>query len=193
MNYYLNKEINNLEGEYWKSFNRYKGCYEVSNLGRIKSLPRKGRPYTEKILSQNFNKDKYLTVHLCKNGIAKRLMVHQIVCMAFHKNPKNKPESNHKNGIKTDNRSVNVEWATSSENQIHAFKTGLQVSKKGIDHPQARLSEENILDIRNSNKPRKTLAEIYKINLRTVFYIRSGKYWKHLPLLQTNVTEPSAT
>lgn len=67
----------------------------------------------------------YLKVTLTNNGVRKSYFVHRLVALAFLPNPENKPTVNHKNGIKTDNRVNNLEWATNKEQKIHAIKNNL--------------------------------------------------------------------
>jgi hypothetical protein len=102
----------------------YNGLYQVSNLGRVKSL--KGK---EKILKQNLDYYKYPYVQLWENGIGKKIKVHRLVAEAFIPNPDNKPEVNHKWGIKTDNRASELEWNTHQENCRHRDESNLRKSK----------------------------------------------------------------
>ena len=118
-------------GEIWKDIPNYEGYYQVSNLGRIKSIKRKVkyqnsfRNVKEKIKGTFIGKQGYERVELSKNKINKKYNVHRIVANVFIPNPLNKETVNHINGIKTDNRVENLEWATKSENILHAYKTGL--------------------------------------------------------------------
>ena len=104
--------------------------------GRVKSLKfwsnaRKKHYAREKILKTSKTSVGYLTVSLCKNGKKKSFRVNRLVAIAFIDNPDNKPQVNHKDGNKENNTVDNLEWCTCSENQIHAFKTGLnKVSEK---------------------------------------------------------------
>lgn len=108
--------------EIWKPVVGYEGFYEVSNIGRVRSLERKdclGRTVKERVLKPAFNDFGYLIVGLCAGGKQKTLKVHRLVCEAFHENPYNKPQVNHLNEDKSDNRAVNLEWATAKENLNH--------------------------------------------------------------------------
>lgn len=105
--------------------------YKVSNFGQIKSLDRviqyKQKEYFKKgtILKQQTRKDGYKQVMIYINKKAKRQYVHRLVASAFIPNLKNKPEVNHKNGIKSDNKFSNLEWVTDSEQRYHAEANGL--------------------------------------------------------------------
>lgn len=106
--------------EVWKDIPNYEGHYQASNLGRIKSLKRKGR-----ILKQGISHNGYLSVVLSKNGKVKTYRVHRLICNTFIDNHFNKPEINHIDGNKKNNKISNLEWCTCSENMIHAYSTGI--------------------------------------------------------------------
>ncbi len=140
--------ILNIMNETFKDIPGYEGYYQINKFGIIKSLKRiiiRGKssyPIKEKILKPGLGSNGYLLVALTKNGIKKHISVHRLVGKVFIPNPKNKPEINHKNGIKIDCWRGNLEWATSSENQKHAFKTGLKNAtwwgKFGKDHNKSK-------------------------------------------------------
>ena len=98
------------ESEVWKPIEGYD--YMISSLGRVKSL-KFGR---EKIMKPRKDKDGYLIVNLHKDGKMETYRVHRLVVNAFIPNPKNLPEVNHINEIKSDNRVSNLEWITSQNN-----------------------------------------------------------------------------
>lgn len=134
---------NNMEEfmkEDWKDIKDYEGLYQVSNLGRIKSLSTKvfnGKGYRikpERLLKLTCDKDGYLIVFISKGKIRKSKKVHRLVAQAFIANPEGKPQVNHIDGNKRNNRITNLEWVTNLENSIHAWQTGLQYKRFGKDN-----------------------------------------------------------
>lgn len=126
--------------EIWKDVVGYEGLYQVSNLGRVKSIKTwNGYEHLdeEKIMKPYKTKRGYESIGFTKNSKTKTHRLHRVVANAFIPNLENKPVINHKNGIKDDNRVENLEWCTSSENTIHAMKTGLITIKKGKDDARA--------------------------------------------------------
>lgn len=124
-------------GEVWKPIKDYEGYYEVSNLGRIRSLDRyvnhkSGTKYLQRgiVMAPRF-RGGYVTTALSKFGHTKYCRIHRLVAQAFIPNPENKPTVNHMDGNKMNNTVENLEWATQSENQLHAIRTGL-VSQESL-------------------------------------------------------------
>lgn len=114
--------------EIWRPVKGYEGLYEVSNLGRLKSLPRKGTKGG--IISATYSNSKhYAHVPLTKDSRHKTVSLHRLVAEAFVENPSGKPQVNHKDGNKRNNSANNLEWTTGSENIRHAFRMGLKDTK----------------------------------------------------------------
>ena len=103
--------------EIWEDIEGYEGIYQVSSLGKVKSL-NFNHTKKEKILKPFFNRDGYLSVNLYKEGKRKQYLVHRLVAKVFIPNPENKLEVNHKDEDKTNNKVENLEWVTSKENRI---------------------------------------------------------------------------
>jgi NUMOD4 motif/HNH endonuclease len=121
---YMNNEI-------WKDIEGFPG-YQISSLCRVRSVDRlvdnkHGRIYMVKgkVLKQSILGRGYLCVKLRIDGKSFTGCIHKLIAKAFIPNPEAKPNINHINGIKTDNRIENLEWCTHSENMEHAFRTGL--------------------------------------------------------------------
>lgn len=136
--------------ENWKDIKGYEGFYQISDLGRIKSLERdvfnsRGiviRHIKEKILVQSLDRNGYPGVHLFKNGKSKTTLVHRLVAIAFLPNPENKPQVNHIDEVKTNNAVDNLEWCDSQYNINYGTRTERMVqnrrySKLG-DNPNAK-------------------------------------------------------
>ena len=125
MEIWENLSLEDMEDEVWKDIEGYEGLYQVSNMGRVKSLEktcnthnRKGefcRTVKERIRKQTFTSRGYLQVCLSKKGVHKHYRIHRIVAKTFIENPCNKKTVDHINTIITDNRLCNLKWATQSE------------------------------------------------------------------------------
>lgn len=131
--------------EHWKPVSGYEGRYEVSDFGRVKSLPKTvvtvayTRHTVERILKPSPDGKGYLMVWLYKDDIRHSHKVARLVAEAFIPNPENKPQIDHINTIKTDNRVENLRWVTGKEN-IHnpiTYKKNAD-SKRGSLNGKAR-------------------------------------------------------
>ena len=130
--------------ENWKPIAECNGEYIVSTHGRVKSL-KFGK---EIILKQSLNKKGYPMVSICINGKIKTKTIHKFVALTFIPNLENKPQVNHKNGIKTDNNVENLEWVTRSENIKHAYDNGLFEDKRRSLSLWARLNHSKpVIDL----------------------------------------------
>ena len=148
--------------------------YSISNYGRVRNdirntflSPRKLRGYER--------------VSLWYNNKANDHRIHRLVAQEFIENKENKPEVNHKNGIRNDNRVVNLEWVTSEENVDHKKKVLNQGDTfKGKNNGNSTLNEKNVIDIRMSTLSRKELAEIYNVSATQIGRIITKKLWTHI-------------
>lgn len=140
--------------EIWKNIKEYEGYYQISNLGRVKSLsrnvngPHGTRRIKEKIRSNNKLSHGYEIIILSKFGEKKVFSIHRLVAEHFIPNPEDKPAVDHINGIKHDNRAENLEWLTHHENMEHAIKNGM-FDFKGEKHNVSKLTNEQAKEIKN--------------------------------------------
>lgn len=159
-------KIESFKGESWKDIENFEGLYKISDMGRIKSLPRilkNGlRSYLskEKILKPHKNKNGYLTIKLYKNGIKTGYLIHRLVAIAFIPNPNNYPEVNHKDENPSNPKIENLEWCTGKYNSNYGNRnTKLGESLKGNKIPQ------NVID----KMIVKHIKEVYQYDLNYNF------------------------
>jgi hypothetical protein len=168
--------------ERWMPVKEYEGIYEVSNKGRVKSLERKdkrGFLRKERIMRQVVNPRGYSFI-VTQDKRSK--VVHRLVAEAFIDNPDGKGEVNHLNGIKTDNRLENLEWATHSENLLHACREGLRNTPKGEKNHNAKLTNKESEKVRElyagGDWTYKKLSEKYDVGISVIAGIVKGKTYK---------------
>ena len=123
--------------EIWKSIEGYEGIYEISSLGRVKSLSReKIMPngticFTkEKILKQNRNINGYISISLYKNNKCHAFRIHRLVAKAFIENPNKFSEVNHKDENKENNKYINLEWCDKTYNNNYGTKKQRQIDTR---------------------------------------------------------------
>jgi len=170
-------------GEIWKPIKEYEGLYEVSNIGRIKSLKRKngfGSRLKDRIIRPSKSHNGW-KIQLCKNFNKKWFAVHRLVSIAFIPNPFNKPCINHKDGDRGNNKVINLEWVTYKENDNHARRLGLTGGEKTNT---AKLTNDQVKKIREFYQKgrftQKELSEIYCVGIGQIYKIIHRLNWRYL-------------
>ena len=158
--------------EIWKDIEGFEGKYQISNKGNVRN--------NTKLMVPQKTKFGYLKIRLSKNNIAKGYFMHRLVAKSFISNPNNKPQVNHKNGDKLNNTADNLEWMTQAENNKHAYDAGLKPNKIGTNNSNCKLTEADVINIRNSNKSPKELAVIYNMSRNNIVDILNKKRWSHI-------------
>lgn len=120
--------------EVWRDIKGYENIYQVSNLGNVKSLSY-NKTGKEQLLKQFKDKYGYLQVHLCKNKIHKKYLVHRLVALAFLPNPNNFPCINHKDENPSNNKVDNIEWCTYSYNINYGTRNKRMIETRRINNP----------------------------------------------------------
>lgn len=162
-----------------KPVEEYEGLYSVTDTGLLISHHR-DRPL---ILRPGVGRDGYLRAVLHKKATRVTVYPHRLIAAAFVPNPRNKPQVNHINGDKADNRASNLEWCTSAENIHHGYATGL--CKSGEAHGLSKLTKRDVLTIRKeaaSGVMQKDIAARFGVAAMTISSIVTRKTWKHVPI-----------
>jgi Bacterial DNA polymerase III alpha NTPase domain/Bacterial DNA polymerase III alpha subunit finger domain/NUMOD4 motif len=152
------------EEEVFKDVVGYEGFYKVSNHGRVISSRTTTNTYYGRVLKPEVDKDGYLKVPLKKRGKQKKFFVHRLVLCAFSPaNGRDDSTVNHKDGIKSNNTLTNLEWASYSHNNSHAFRSGLRSIDycAGENSRFCKLTKDQVLEIRKlANETSLTHLEI---------------------------------
>ena len=159
--------------EEWRNIKGYEGLYQVSNLGRIKSLPRytrNGSCKYEKILTPGNDKEGYKLITLHKNNTARTYRIHRLVAEAFILNPNSLPEINHKDENPANNNSENLEWCTTKYN--HNYGTW-RAKRIGKNNPRAR--KIRCIDTGDTFNTIKEASEAYSIGRTNIGECLSGR------------------
>jgi hypothetical protein len=173
--------------EIWLPIKDYEGFYEVSNLGRVRSVSRivkhsrgGGKIVLGDIKSTSSTRG-HLRVHLYKHGVTKSFFVHRLVAIAFIPNHENKPSINHINCVRGDNRVENLEWCTSQENENHKKSLGRQA--KGTKIGLSKLNDDAVRYIRKNyikGKNTRELAEKFGVAVTQIKCVARRLTWKHI-------------
>lgn len=177
----MNKEI-------WKPVPGFGGHYEASSFGRVRSKEREvvkadryggmmTQRYAERLLSQ-YMKRGYWYVRFGVNGQKLTSGVHRMVLLAFHGEPSSEQITRHLNGDPTDNRPENLAWGTHLENMADRKDHGNYFN--GEDHVMAKLTEEQVLYVRQSPKTGKSLSEMLGVSQSQISRIRRNISWSHI-------------
>lgn len=165
------------QNEFWKDVAELEGIYQVSSLGRCRSL---NRSYNRngntifikgKVLKMGLANG-YKKAQLYNNGVCvKREYLHRLICISFKiNNIDNKPEVNHKNGNKLDNRLFNLEWVTKSENLNHAYLLGLHLHRGG--GAVGEHNREEFAAMIKSGIPHKEVAKYFGVDLSKLYKLK---------------------
>jgi len=113
--------------------------------------------------------------------------VHRLIALTFIPNPDSKPQVNHIDGDKGNNRADNLEWCTNAENVRHAESAGLSGHPRGEEHGCHKLTEKEVIEIKeelNAISPYKgqlmEIGEKYGVSNHCIFDIKKGRSWAHL-------------
>jgi len=177
----------NQDAERWVPVVGYEGYYEISDRGNVRSIARSGE-YRGRwgMLTMNFPAKamristttagyKYLALKMPNEKAVKHLL-HRLVLAAFV--GPSELQCNHKDGDKSNNNLSNLEYCTCLENLRHCID--VLGKKRGAGTGMAKVSESDVLKIREDKRFLREIAADYGVTLQAIHSIKSGKNWKHV-------------
>lgn len=169
----------------WKDIPGYESQYEINELGVVRSKYRKitnnnGSSYAlrQRVLKPNRIANGYNIVHLCKNGVRKAVYIHRLVAELFVDNLSGLGVVNHIDGDKDNCRSDNLEWVSYSDNNKHAYDSGLK--PKGELFYNAKLSQQDVEEIRANGKydTYRNIGNKYNVSGATIRDVLLCRTWR---------------
>lgn len=181
--------ITQIELEEWRDIEGYEGVYQVSNQGRVRGLDRmvRGRRAPRiargRVLRPGTTDRDYLMVSLCREGKCASKRVNRLVLLAFVDPVPGKPECNHIDTVKANNRAGNLEWSTRKENMRHAYANGLvpRPAQDGERNNNSKLTASIVQEMRElyatGKHTQKQLGLQFGISSSHVSDVLRGRRW----------------
>lgn len=177
--------------ETWRTIDGFSGFYQVSNLGRIRSVDRKiynkgccaWQEVKGCILKPTYDKGGYTYVglHDNSNGKTKTFKTHRLVALYFIEGFEDGLEVNHKNGVRDDNRAENLEWCTRSGNMLDRYKRGYNPT--GEKNNSAKLKNDYIpiiTTLYDSGVPQGKIAKAFNVSQGTISHVIRRRHYKEV-------------
>lgn len=190
-----------MEIEIWKDIPDYVGLYQASTWGRVKSLGRltpQKHLIKESFLNLILNNRGYLTVNLCRDGKQITKGVHSLVLEVFVGPRPKGYECCHYDGCRTNNHLENLRWDTHLNNMLDTVRHGTapwmhNTWSKGEDNSQAKLTEDNVLDIRKylaeGFLTQKEIGDKFGVHRTRINHIKTGRSWLHIPSSKEEISK----
>ncbi|MCG7348905.1 NUMOD4 motif-containing HNH endonuclease [Sphingomonas sp. ACRSK] len=170
-----------MTSERWLPIAGYEGLYEVSDLGRVRSLDRRdsrGNQLAGTIRKLGVMKGGHLNVTLCKGGKQRTFYVHRLVLETFVGACPEGMEGLHGDGVPSNNRLANLRWGTSLENSADAERHGTVA--RGEANGRSRLTEKQVLAVRAAIGSHRSIAARFGISQGSVSRLKNKIDWRHL-------------
>lgn len=170
----------------WRSIPGWEECYEISDAGQIRSVRSGPGTHVGRILRQWINNKGYPKVMLCRNGGGQQQYVHRLVAFAFLGPCPDGQIVHHRDHNPLNSHVSNLEYASPSANAIYGYRHGNRRSQQGDTSPHAKLTPEQVQEIRASSGTQRSLASRYGVNPSTIGRIRRGESWTNVVQMRAN-------